>query len=222
MTSLRLCTGAYAVGVDASPPASTQPASAAPVPPSAAPLDVDEARAPDSDNADDDDDGAAAADQPEKQNQEAKMAQAADGASATITQAEKKPTPGANASGPLATPETPERFAAPAPHTGERSWAQAGETEPDVSTVMPGPAGCTTPPAPAHDSEGSDTQSADSRGGSPLHEQKPRQVTASKSRLLAFRSFSRDKKASKPGGVAAADDTSSPERRKAERKRFWK
>ncbi|TKW16660.1 hypothetical protein SEVIR_5G313700v4 [Setaria viridis] len=224
--------------VDAPPPASTQPANADPMPPSAAP-DVDDARAPDSDNADDDT-GAAAADQPDQPNQEAEMAQAPDGAAATVTLAEEKPTPGTNASWPAATPE---RDVAPALQTGERR-AQVGETEPDVDNVMPRP-GCTMPPSPpAQDSEGSsDTQSADGRGGSPLHGEKPRQaagasvkrdVAASKSRLLAFRSFSRDKKAGKPGGVA--DDTASPEGRKAGeegaaehkekgkeiRKRFWK
>lgn len=208
------------------------------MPPSAAP-DVDDARAPDSDNADDDT-GAAAADQPDQPNQEAEMAQAPDGAAATVTLAEEKPTPGTNASWPAATPE---RDVAPALQTGERR-AQVGETEPDVDNVMPRP-GCTMPPSPpAQDSEGSsDTQSADGRGGSPLHGEKPRQaagasvkrdVAASKSRLLAFRSFSRDKKAGKPGGVA--DDTASPEGRKAGeegaaehkekgkeiRKRFWK
>ncbi|RCV27265.1 hypothetical protein SETIT_5G311000v2, partial [Setaria italica] len=193
----------------------------------------------DSDNADDDT-GAAAADQPDQPNQEAEMAQAPDGAAATVTLAEEKPTPGTNASWPAATPE---RDVAPALQTGERR-AQVGETEPDVDNVMPRP-GCTMPPSPpAQDSEGSsDTQSADGRGGSPLHGEKPRQaagasvkrdVAASKSRLLAFRSFSRDKKAGKPGGVA--DDTASPEGRKAGeegaaehkekgkeiRKRFWK
>lgn len=198
--------------------------------------------APDSDIADDT--GAtAAADQPEQPSEETEVAQAADGAGSTTTKSlEESDAPGANASWPAATtPETPDRGAA---HTGRHN-AQAAETEPDVETLKAGP-GCTTPPPPpARGTEGSDTQSADGRG-SPLHGEKPspRQagagvkrddvVTAAKSRLLAFRSFSRDRKAVKSGGAEAA---ASPERRgageeggaaehketgKERRKRFWK
>ncbi|CAO2166322.1 unnamed protein product [Urochloa humidicola] len=197
-------------GIEAPPAASTGgvPASASP--------NVGNARTQD-------ETGAAAGDEPQA-NQEAEAT-------------------GTNAPWPAATqPETLERDVAPAPQTGQRN-ALAAEMMPDVEIVTTG-SGCTTPPpAAAHDSEGSDTHSADGRG-SPLHGEKPRQaagasvrrdVAASKSRLLAFRSFSRDKKqANKPGG---ADGAASPERRKAaggegsaehkekgkeRRKMFWK
>ena len=153
-----------------------------------------------------------------------------------MTQAEVKPTPGTNASWswPATPPETPERDdVAPAPRT---KHVQAPETEPDIDTAKP--EGCTTPPSPppVHDSEGSDTQSADGRG-SPMHGMQAgasvkRDVAASKSRLFAFRSFTRDKKVIKSAGAA---DTASPDRQKAgeaaaenkekgkeRRKRFWK
>ncbi|CAO2182954.1 unnamed protein product [Urochloa humidicola] len=212
-------------GVEAPPAASTGG-----VPPSASP-NVDNARTQD-------DTDAAAGDEEQQANQEAEAAgKSRHGAGGTETQAEEKPAPGTNAAAPwpaATPPETPERDVAlaPQPQTGQ----------PDVETVTAGP-GCTTPPPPAaHDSEGSDTQSADGQA-SPLHGQKPRQsggtTTTSKSRLLAFRSsFSRDKKAAnKPGG---ADGAASPGRRskaageedagasehkekgKERRKRFWK
>ncbi|KAF8751387.1 hypothetical protein HU200_012059 [Digitaria exilis] len=193
-------------GVETPPAASTplrHPATEVPVPPSAA-ADVGITMAPDSDSADDT--RAAAADQPEEQpSEETEITQEADGAAAaTVTKSSEEPAPGANASWTTATPPmTPERGAA----------------------------------AAAHDSEGSDTQSAAGRG-SPLHrEEKPRHagasvkgddVSAAKSRLLAFRSFARDKKVIKSGGAEAA---ASPEREgaaehkekgKERRKRFWK
>ncbi|CAL4954660.1 unnamed protein product [Urochloa decumbens] len=204
------------------------------VPPSASP-DVDNARTQDSDN-NANETGAAAGDLEQQANQEAEAAGKAHGACGIETQAEEKPAPGTNAPW---TPATSERDVAPTPQTGQRN-ARAAETEPDVETVTAG-SGCTTPPPPAaHDSEGSDTHSADGHG-SPLHGQKPpRQAggtaSTSKSRLLPFRSFSWDKKAAnKPGG---ADGAASPERRskaagedgavehkekgKERRKRFWK
>ncbi|KAF8696360.1 hypothetical protein HU200_037269 [Digitaria exilis] len=193
-------------GVETPPAALTplrHPATEAPVPPSAA-ADVSSTMAPDSDSADDT--RAAVADQPEQQpSEETEITQEADGAAAaTVTKSSEEPASGANASWTAATPPmTPERGAA----------------------------------AAAHDSEGSDTQSAGGRG-SPLHgEGKPRHagagvkrddVAAAKSRLLAFRSFARDKKVIKSGGAEAA---ASPEREgaaehkekgKERRKRFWK
>ncbi|CAL4974170.1 unnamed protein product [Urochloa decumbens] len=222
-------------GVEAPPPA----ASTGGVPPSASP-NVDNARTQVSDN--NANETAAAADDREQQaNQEAEAAGKAHAAGGTETQAEEKPTPGTDAPCPW-TPATPERDVAPAPQTGHRN-ARAAETDPDVETVTAG-SGCTTPPPPAaHDSEGSDTHSADGHG-SPLHGQKPpRQAggtiaSTSRSKLLPFRSFSWDKKqANKPPGVAEADGEASPERRKAaggdgaaehkekgkeRRKRFWK
>ncbi|KAJ1285303.1 hypothetical protein BS78_03G269800 [Paspalum vaginatum] len=223
-------------GVEVPPAARTPPQHLAtdvhvPVPPSAA-QGVDDARASDSDNSNDT--GVAAADQKQQPNPEAETDVAGGTATRTV---EEKTAPGTNASSPATPPETPERDVAPAPHTGEH--AQAAETEPpDVDIVKPD--GCTTPPPPppavAHDSEGSDTQMADGHG-SQQHGEKPRQgganakrdVAASKSRLLAFRSFTRDKNVIKSGGA----DVASPERRKAgeegteskerqRRKRFWK
>jgi len=188
--------------------------------------DVDNARVPNSGNADDA--GPAAGDQEEQANQEAETAET-DVAGGTRTQAEVKPTPGTNASWPATLPDRPERGVAPAPRT---EHAQAAEMEPDVDTAKP--EGCTTPPV--HESEGSDTQSADGRG-SPMHGMQAgasvkRDVAASKSRLFAFRSFTRDKKVIKSAGAA---DTASPDRQKAgeagaenkekgkeRRKRFWK
>ncbi|CAO1945033.1 unnamed protein product [Urochloa humidicola] len=227
-------------GVEAPTAAST---GGVPLPPSAsASPNVDNARTQDSDN-NANETVAAAGDREQQENQEAEAAGKAHGAGATETQAEEKPAPGTNAPWPASMPETPERDVAPAPQTGQHE-ARAAKTEPDVETVTAG-SGCTTPPPPpAHDSEGSDTHSADGHGSPHRHGEKPRQaagasvkrdVAASKSRLLAFRSFSRDKKqANKPGG---ADGAASPERGKAaggegvaehkekgkeRRKRFWK
>ncbi|XP_066312507.1 ATP-dependent 6-phosphofructokinase 6-like isoform X1 [Miscanthus floridulus] len=225
-------------GVEAQPAAPTppqQPVTDVPVPvPQIARPDVDNARAPESVNADDA--GAAAGDQEEQANQEAETAET-DVAGGTLTQAEVKPTaPGTNASWswPATPPDTTERDdVAPAPRT-EHAQAAETEMEPDVDTAKP--EGCTTPPPPpVHDSEGSDTQSADGRG-SPMHGMQvgasvKRDVAASKSRLFAFRSFTRDKKVIKLDGAA---DTASPDRGKAgeagaenkekgkeRRKRFW-
>ncbi|KAG0539322.1 hypothetical protein BDA96_03G313100 [Sorghum bicolor] len=220
-------------GVEAQKPPQ-QPATDVPVPQPARP-DVDNARAPESVNADDA--GAAPRDQEEQANEEAETA-VPDVTGGTLAQAEVKPIPGTNASRPAAPPDTPERDVAPAPRT---EHAQAAEMEPaDVDIDTAKPEGCTTPPPPpVHDSEGSDTQSADGRG-SPMHGtqagasvMKRDVVAASKSRLFAFRSFTRDKKVIKqPAGAA---DTASPDRRKAgeactenkekgkeRRKRFWK
>uniref|UniRef100_A0A0E0DZ14 Uncharacterized protein n=1 Tax=Oryza meridionalis TaxID=40149 RepID=A0A0E0DZ14_9ORYZ len=100
--------------------------------------------------------------------------------------------------------------------------------------------GCTTPPPPpVHDSEGSDTQSADDHG-SPQRE-KPRTTSTAgvvakrdvapswSSRLLAFRSFSRDKKAKatvdarpRAHGKARDEGDEHKEKGKERRKRFWK
>jgi hypothetical protein len=165
---------------------------------------------------------------PDAGDQEEARTTGTDVAGGTLTQAEVKPTPGTNVSWPTTPPDTPERDVAPAPRT---EHAQATEMELDVDTARP--EGCTTPP-PVQDSEGSDTQSADCRG-SPMHGMqagasvKRDDVAASKSRLFAFRSFTRDKKkVIKPAGAA---DTASPDSRKTEeaaaenkerRKRFWK
>lgn len=99
--------------------------------------------------------------------------------------------------------------------------------------------GCTTPPPPpVHDSEGSDTQSADDHG-SPQREKPMTTSTAGgvkrdvapswSSRLLAFRSFSRDKKAkatvdARPPahGKARDEGDEHKEKGKERRKRFWK
>ena len=198
------------IGVQAPSTASAlphRPATGA-VPPSASP-DVDAARIQDPDNNAKNEAGAAAGDQDEQPSQEAH------GAGGTVTQLEEeKPTPGTDASWP-ATPRgtrpPPQRDVAPAPRTGDLNARAAAETEPDVEAVKPG-SGCTTPP-PAHDSEASD----DGRG-SPLHEEKPGAsvAAASRSRLLAFRSFSRDKKASN------SDTAEHKEKGKERRKRFWK
>uniref|UniRef100_A0A0D3EPR6 Uncharacterized protein n=1 Tax=Oryza barthii TaxID=65489 RepID=A0A0D3EPR6_9ORYZ len=93
-------------------------------------------------------------------------------------------------------------------------------------------------PSPVHDSEGSDTQSADDHG-SPQRE-KPRTTSTAggvkrdvapswSSRLLAFRSFSRDKKAkatvdARPPahGKARDEGDEHKEKGKERRKRFWK
>ncbi|KAF0921240.1 hypothetical protein E2562_039454 [Oryza meyeriana var. granulata] len=143
---------------------------------------------------------------------------------------------------------------APAEKPNKVSPAETSESETapqpaaDVDTVKPDE--CTTPPPPAHDSEGSDTQSADDHG-SPQRE-KPmtttggakRDVAPSRSsRLLAFRSFSRDKKAKAPGDAAPRPEARVPspgehrppahgkardegdehkEKSKQRRKRFWK
>lgn len=168
-------------------------------------------------------------------------------AGATQARVEDKPTHGTNPSSPATPPETPERSASPL-QTAEH--AHADEAAPDVDTVKPDD--CTTPPPPAHGSEGSDTQSADDdHGSSRRQEPKPagaasgakQDVAASKSRLLAFRSFSRDKKVKKSSGDAAPPEAGrapSPgehrpahgkageegadhkEKGKERRKRFWK
>jgi len=198
------------MGVEAPPTASAlshKPVTGA-APPSASP-DVDAARTQEPDNNAKNEAGAAAGDQDQRPSQEAH------GAGGSLTQVEEeKPTPGTDASWP-ATPRgprpPPQRDVAPAPRTGDRNARAAAETEPDVEAVKPG-SGCTTPP-PAHDSEASD----DGRG-SPLHEEKPGAsvAAASRSRLLAFRSFSRDKKASN------SDTAEHKEKGKERRKRFWK
>uniref|UniRef100_A0A0D9V5F0 Uncharacterized protein n=1 Tax=Leersia perrieri TaxID=77586 RepID=A0A0D9V5F0_9ORYZ len=101
---------------------------------------------------------------------------------------------------------------------------------------------CATPPA--HDSEGSDTMSADDHGSPQREKQKTttagggakRGVMGScgSSRLLAFRSFSRDKKTKAPppsspaehrppaNGRAGDEGDEHKEKGKERRKRFWK
>ncbi|XP_062206794.1 ATP-dependent 6-phosphofructokinase 6-like [Phragmites australis] len=219
---------------------SQQPTAETLAPPSVAP----DARAPGSDNADET--GAAAAHQEEQPNQETETAEEAAAASPTGTHAQEKPTRGANVSSPATPPETPERDMAPPSKAGEH--ARAAEMAPDVDTVKL--EGCTTPPPPpAHDSDGSDTQSADGHGN-PVRGEKPksegssvkRDVAAAKSSLLAFRSFSRDKKVNKsrdaappqglapmpPGGdrqvhgKAGEESAEHKEKGKERRKRFWK
>jgi hypothetical protein len=205
-------------GVEAPPAASAppqQPATGA-APPSSSPDDDDDARTQDPDNNAKNEAGAAAGDQDQQPNQEAEAAEKAHGAGGAVTQAEEKPTPGTGASWPATPPGArtpPQRDVAPAPRTGDRNARAATETEPDVEAAKPGP-GCTTPPPPpAHDSEASE----DGRG-SPLHQGKPGAsvAAASRSRLLAFRSFSRDKKANK------SDTAEHKEKGKERRKRFWK
>ncbi|XP_015688075.1 mucin-1-like [Oryza brachyantha] len=126
--------------------------------------------------------------------------------------------------------------------------ALAPDRPDDADTVKPG-GGCTTPPPPpAHDSEGSDTQSADDHG-SPQSE-KPRTASSAgaakrdvapsssmSSRLLAFRSFSRDRRAKaqpadaapSPGdhrppahGKARDEEGEHKEKGRERRRRFWK
>jgi hypothetical protein len=111
---------------------------------------------------------------------------------------------GKKLSSPATPPKTPERDLPPPTRSGEHPVLGA-ETAPDVDTAKP--EGGTTPAV--HGVEGSDRRNADGHG-SPLHGEKPkpaganvkREGAVSKTRLLTFRPFSRDKKVNKPGDAA--------------------
>lgn len=197
--------------------------SAVPEPPSAAP-DVDNVTAPNSGNADKT--GAAADDE------EARPIQGTGTTEADA--ATNDAVHGTNLS-PATPPKTPERdIAPPTTRAGEHATLGA-ETPPDFDTAKPD--GCVTP---AHDVEGSDRRSTNGHE-SPLRGEKPkpagaslkRDVAAAKSRLLTFRSFSRDKVVNKSGDMApplslvhgkTGEDGAAEhkEKGKERRKRFWK
>ncbi|GJM93200.1 hypothetical protein PR202_ga09741 [Eleusine coracana subsp. coracana] len=201
--------GVASNGVEEYPASSTPPqipAIAAPVPPSASPV-VDNLKASDSGNAEKT--GAAAGDQEAWPTQETGTVEVI----ATGTRVDEEPAHGTNlsSSSPATPPKTPERDMAPPTRAGERAGLGAETAPADVDNAKPG--GCTTP---VHDVEGSDRRS-------PLHGEKPkpagaslkRDVAAAKSRLLTFRSFSRDKQ-------AGEDGAEHKEKGKERRKRFWK
>jgi hypothetical protein len=138
---------------------------------------------------------------------------------------------GKKLSSPATPPKTPERELPPPTRSGEHPVLGA-ETAPDVDTAKP--EGGTTP---VHGVEGSDRRNADGHG-SLLHGEKPkpagasvkREVAVSKSRMLTFRSFLRDKKVNKPGDAAPplspvhgnAGEDGAEHKGKERRKRFWK
>ncbi|KAL5228537.1 hypothetical protein ABZP36_016802 [Zizania latifolia] len=195
------------------PPAQEPAAASAtvltPALPSAAPAAIDSVN----EGNEDEEHDAAAGDQEQQPSREAEAPEEvkAAGAGANGAPAAEKPKPSPAETMPEHDPLPQPTADAATEHTDAAETATKAPAKaavaPDVDTVKLDE--CTTPPPPAHDSEGSDTQSVDDHG-SPPHREKPRpaggakraDVAGSRSRLLAFRSFSRDKKAKAPGDAA--------------------
>ncbi|KAG8055496.1 hypothetical protein GUJ93_ZPchr0001g32646 [Zizania palustris] len=236
-------------------PAAASAAVLTPALPSAAPAAIDNVN---EGNEDEKHDVAATGDQEQQPSREAEAPEETKAAGAGANGA---PAPAAEKPKPSPAETMPEHDPLPQPtadaateHTDAAETAATkapakAAVAPDVDTVKLDE--CTTPPPPAHGSEGSDTQSVDDHE-SPPHWEKPTPAGAaqradaavSKSRLFAFRSFSRDKKAKAPGDAAhpAVGRVPSPgehrppahgksgdegedehkEKGKARRKGFWK